>query len=499
MTDCLLGLDIGTSCVKAGLFDPRGTLLASASAPLSLYAPHPGWAEQEPEDWWQGACQLVIQVLAEAEHIHVTAVGLSGQCPGHVLVDRNGQAIGRAIIWRDQRATEEARWLRGHIPPVLAAKCLGIDCIGDPATSPARLLWLKTHRKEDWQNAACVLQPKDYIALKMTGQAVADRHSAYCLINPQSGQYDPSFVDLLEIEIEKLPPTLLPTGTAGLVSTAACLQSSLPAVTPVVTGTIDAYCENLTGGVACQGRAVDVAGTSEIISLNIARPVSASGIYPAQIGSEAMFLCGPTQAGGETLRWLGRGFYPECRQVLDYSLLEKEAAAVPADCQRLVFLPYLNGERTPLWDSCAKGCFFGITFGHTRQHFTRAVYESIGYAIRHVLELSKEAAGEKTAEVVVCGGGSRSTFWNQVKADILQRPVRPAEVSETGCLGAAILAGVGAHLYPGLKQATEGMVVLKETLELDHSLTTVYNEGYRIYRELCPALQLVFFRYLEPG
>ncbi len=495
MIDCILGLDIGTSCVKAGLFDRHGRPLASASSPLALYVPQPGWAEQEPEAYWQGACQVIRQVLGKVESPHVVVVGLAGQCPGQVLVNSSQQALGRAVIWRDQRAVEEAAQLSQRIPPDMALECLGTSLTPDPGSPLARLLWLKSHRAQDWQQAFSVLQPKDFVALRLSGRAATDRHSAYCLVNPHTGRYERSLFDRLEIEVEKLPPVLLPEEIVGQVSPAASRQTGLEAGTPVVAGTIDAYCDNLAGGVGCQGRAVDVAGSSEIVSLSTARPVNASGIYPAQVG-EFYFLCGPTQAGGQTLNWLADGFYLECRPAVDFTVLEKEASAAPAGSQGLVFLPYLNGERTPLWDANARGCFFGITIAHTRRHFTRAVYEGTGFAIRHVLELCEEAAGEKAAEVVICGGGSRSPFWNRVKADILQRPVRPAAVSETGCLGAAMLAAVGAHIFPGLAEASQDMLVLKDAVEPDRSAAGVYDETYRLYRALYPALKPLYAQYL---
>jgi xylulokinase len=194
------------------------------------------------------------------------------------------------------------------------------------------------------------------------------------------------------------------------------------------------------------------------------------------------------------LRWLSNCFYSEFAPAINYSKMEAEARSSPAGCEGLIFLPYLNGERAPLWDSNARGAFIGLIFGHDRRHCTRAVYESIGYAIRHILEISENAAGRKAHELVICGGGSRSTFWNQIKADILQRPVRPTAVSETGCLGAAILASVGMGFYPDLKEACNKMILFQETLTPDRSLGEVYEASYQAYRRYYPAIQPVLSR-----
>ena len=197
MRDLLIGLDIGTSWVKAGLFDQHGQLLAKASAPVVLYSPEPGWAEQEPLEWWQGTCQALAEIMRGIDPVRVAALGLSGQCPGHVLVGANFQPLGRAIIWRDMRAREEAAWIKEHISSAQALQWLGTDQPGHPSSPPARLLWLKKHQKRVWDQAAQVLQPKDFIALQLTGKAATDWHSAYCLANSETGVYNPHYFDLL--------------------------------------------------------------------------------------------------------------------------------------------------------------------------------------------------------------------------------------------------------------------------------------------------------------
>ncbi len=488
----LIGLDIGTSCIKAAVFDVRGKLIAKSSAPLTLHSPHPGWAEQDPEEWWKGTYQVFNELFTGFSPTQVAAIGLSGQCPGHVLVDGEGNSIGHAIIWRDQRAREEAQWLNDHISSAQAQEWIGTDIAGDATTPPARLLWLKKNRSEDWAKAICVLEPKDYIAMRLTGNVATDLHSAYCLLHPEKGTYAPEFFKLMDIPISKMPAAFLPSQIMGTITQTASLITGIPVNTPVVTGTIDAYCDNLAGGVIFEGRAVDVAGTSEIISLGVKQGHSAAGVFPARIGKDGHFLCGPTQAGGESLRWLSKGFYPEFGNKVDFNQLEEAAKSVASGSNGLVFLPYLNGERAPLWDAEARGGFIGLTFSHTRNHITRAVYEGVGYAVRHVLETCEAGSGAKASEVVVCGGASASTFWNQVKADILQRTLIPTAVSETGCLGAAILASIGVGLHPDLEHACRSMIILKQPVQPNKSFAHTYEQGYTAYRALYPALKEAF-------
>jgi xylulokinase len=491
MEAVVIGLDIGTSSVKAASFDENGRLLSRASRAIDLHSPAPGWAEQDPLDWWAAACAVLKETLNDLPSIQVTALGLSGQCPGHVLVDADRQSIGKAIIWRDQRAVKEAVWLAQEISPAQSLAWVGTETLADASCPPARLLWLKRNREQDWNRAVAVLQPKDYVALQLTGQLGTDRLSAYCLVNPLSGNYDQDYFNVLGLPVGKMPPALLPTEVLGHVNQKASLQTGLKDGTPVVIGMIDAYCDNLAGGVLHPGRAVDVAGSSEIVSLAVTGNVEAQGLFPASLAGEGNFLCGPMQAGGDTLRWLSICFYDQTALPVDYAGLEQQARLAPPGCNGLVFLPYLDGERAPLWDVNARAAFVGLTSHHDRRHFTRAVYESIGFAIRHILEISEHAAGQAAPELVICGGGSRSTFWNQVKADILQRPVHPTTVSETGCLGAAMLASVGIGVHPGLKQAGDSMILFADSLAPDPLLGEVYEISYRAYRDYYPALKSI--------
>jgi len=200
MTAAVIGLDIGTSSVKAAGFDQYGRLLATASAPIVLHSPIPGWAEQEPSDWWNAACQVLKTVLSNLGRVRVAGLGLSGQCPGHVLVTSEHEALGRAIIWRDQRAVKEATWLSENISVNQAQAWVGTAFTADSTSPPARLLWLKKHRSEDFVRAAVILQPKDYVALQLTGQVGTDLHSAYLLAH-LNGEYNAEYFAALGIPL----------------------------------------------------------------------------------------------------------------------------------------------------------------------------------------------------------------------------------------------------------------------------------------------------------
>lgn len=494
MKELLVGVDIGTSAIKAALFDLDGSMHAATRVPYSVNIPEPGWAEQDPQDWLVGTQKALRDVLAGVDVNRVQAVGLSGQCPSHVLINRDGCAMGPAIIWRDQRAQDEAEWMRSQITQQQAIQWTGSPMVANASIPPARLLWMKKHRANDWKIARWVLEPKDFIGLWLTNNVMTDIYTAYCLVNSETGFYDPEYFKLLEIPIEILPPVHSPTTILGEVSKEAAVISGLKAGIPVVIGTIDAWCDNLAGGALFDGQGVDVAGTSEIISLGVVKEADQSkGVFLAKIGDSGSFLCGPTQAGGDTLRWYTNAFYPEKRgNVLPFEFLESEALQVPPGCDGLVFFPYLNGERAPIWDSQIRGGFIGLTLAHDRRYCTRAVYEGVGYAVRHVLETCEKAADTRANKIIICGGGSRSTFWNQIKADILQRQVVPALVSESACLGAAILASVSLGRYHNLLDACRAMIHFNPPINPNQTNCDRYEINYQFYVNMYPSLSPQF-------
>jgi xylulokinase len=486
-----VGLDIGTSSVKAGLFDLDGRKVAISRAHYKVYSPHKGWAEQDPQEWWTGTQTVLNDIMVGIDPARIAGIGLCGQCPGHVLVDESGNAIGNAIIWRDRRATKEAAWLAENITGAQVIEWIGTFLGGDAATPPARLLWLRDNVPEDWGRTRVVLQPKDYIGLKLTGEAKTDIHSAYCLVNPNTGKYEEDYFDLLGLSTGQMPAALSLTEPLGTVSKRAGERTGLPVGAPVIVGTIDAWCDNLAGGVTQAGVAVDVSGTSEMISMHSEVDYPGGPVFMARLGDDLRFLCGPTQAGGDTLRWLSDGFLRPNNQINSFSQLQSLADDVPAGSDGVIFLPYLYGERAPIWDPTARAGFIGLTGTHDLRHCVRAVYEGVGFAIRDILEICEQINSQEADFLTICGGGSQSRFWNQIKADITQRCVKTVEIKESACLGAAILASVGVGIFPKLHDACAHMLHFKETIEPDIMKAPVYEDMFQKYLNIYPSLQPV--------
>jgi xylulokinase len=494
MSSLFVGIDLGTSAVKVGVFDASGEPLRLVRQTYSLYSPRPGWTEQEPRDWWAATCTGLQEALSGTDASRIAAVGLSGQAPGHVLAAAGGTSLGRAIIWSDQRATAETAWLQEHITPQQAAQWTGASFIYDVTQPPARLLWLRRNRPADWDRAKVVLQPKDFIALCLTGEAATDHHSSYALFDSQTNQYHSDYFAVLGIEKEKMPAVLPATGIVGHVHAAAAKSTTLPAGTPVVTGTIDAWCDIIGCGGIAPGQAVDVAGTSEVVALVTDHPAEGDGVFSSALLGGLYWIGGPMQAGGATLVWLARSFYGRGTRLQEP---EAEAASVPPGADGLLFLPYLRGERAPLWDTKARGAFVGLTHRHTRAHCARAVYEGVAFAVCSILERSQAAAGLRARTLRVSGGGARSALWNQIKADIVGLPVQRMAVSDAACLGAALLGAVGVEAFSDTGAAAEAMVHPADVYAPTEETDAVYPNLFAVWKDLYPALRSCFARLDE--
>jgi xylulokinase len=495
LSNYLIGLDLGTSSVKAGLYDQSGHEQAVAREAISLSVPVPGRAEQDPGEWWY-AIQKVLKNLTERfDPQSIAGIGLSAQCPGHVLLGKDNEPIGKAIIWRDQRAVNESAWLNENVSPDDGLAWVGATRLGDPYSSPARLLWLKNNDPRHSQ-AAYVLQPKDFMGFMLTGRIATDPNTSFLVVHPQTHTYHPALLQLLGLAEGQLPPVFKYSDLLGRITRQAAQLTGLLEGTPVFVGTIDAYCDTLAGGAFIPGQAVDVSGTSEIVSLGVNEQVEGQGVFFARLDEGMQFLCGPMKVGGYLLSWLANSFYPEMNAQISYTRLEADAKQISAGADGLIFLPYLHGEKAPIWDSQVRGAFLGVSESHDRRSFTRAVYESVGYAVRHVLEVCEAVSGQKTESLITCGSGSGSVFWNTVKANILQKKVYPLQAKASACLGAAMIASTGLEHFPNLVDAWKGMRHFDREIQPESNLADRYDAMYDVYRRAYPGMQTVFEKHV---
>lgn len=478
----LLGLDLGTSSVKAILVALDGRVIGSASAPLVVDTPRPGWTEQSPATWWRAARDATTRLLHESrvDPAAIRAIGLSGQMHGCVLVDRH--TLGRAgsapidslrpvILWNDQRTITQCT----EIEAALAGRAALVAEVGNaaiPGFTLPKLLWIRQHEPDLFRRAAMMLLPKDMLRLAMTGRAATDvgDASGTLLLNVAQRQWSARTAAALDINPAILPPLLESCEIAGELTPWAAEQLSLLPGIPVIAGSGDNQTAAAGAGVVTPGRALAILGTSGVIYAHAPTPKSDStGDTPGRVHS----LCAGTgrRTSGATAdaHWCNTGCMLSAAASLSWAAsviapnvdidhLLAEAEAVPAGSAGLLFLPYLSGERCPHTDPTARGAWIGLTARHTRAHLIRAVIEGVSITLAHILDLIRGLAGP-ISDLHVTGGGSRSALWRQTLANATAASVIMPKSHEGSALGAALMAGVGIGHWPTIAAACRDAVV----------------------------------------
>jgi len=505
MAELLLGIDVGTTSCKVGVYDLKGSMVAQASHSYPTYQPAPHEIEQNPEDW----CKAVRMAIGEIRRrpkvkmSSIVGIGLSGHTPTQVLVDRKGKILRPAIVWRDTRSVEEARWIRRVIGKRRMEKFLGMDLPIEPSWPPARLLWLKKHEPQILKRTFKILQAKDFVGYKLTGCFFSDRWCSKGMVNLKSGIVASEFFKVLGISEEIVPEIYKPYEVIGRVRKDIGNRIGIPHGIPVVAGWSDALCGMLaTGSLSTSGMAFNITGTSEIVGITtLTLPKLTYGLMsiPSTITETVSVLYGPTQSGGDSLKWAGEALLdleekvsPEGFSLMGLDSLLRQAESVVPGSNDMIFLPYLEGERAPIWDANAKGLFIGITRAHRRGHFVRSVLEGVAYSVRHLLEIAEKSVGRKVEKIRIAGGGAKSELWNQIRADVTGRCIEKLQVVETGTLGAAMLAGLGIGVSKSLNEVSRQMVHVIGLVEPDREHHKQYDKLFKIYKKLYPLLKPVF-------
>jgi xylulokinase len=461
--DLVVGVDLGTTALKAGLFDLEGNLLGVAEAGYPISRPRPDEAEQSPADWL-GALADVLTALG-ADGARAAAIGICSQVNTHVFVDETGEPLRPAILWQDQRCAAVA----AELSDTLAQSFL-----------PARAEWLRREEPELWERTRYVLSPKDFVTMQLCGQgrATTDPVSSFDVVD-DAGVYDPDVLALVDGLEQRLPALERFDAQIGVVA-----RPDLPLVQDAVavTGTMDAWGNVYGSGVIEHGSAMEVAGTSEILGVLSRDRHPTPGVVSFLAVDGHHLHAGPTQAGGAALAWFADLVRLSIEEVLGL------AATVERGAGSSIFLPHLLGERAPLWDSQVRGAFIGVGSDHSTAHLGRAVLEGVAYSARHLLEEIERAAGLETEILHASGGGAQSDLWCQIKADVLARPIARLRVRHSGCLGAALLAAVGAGLVDNVRDAAKRAVHVERVFEPSADREP-YDALYAAYRNVYHALK----------
>jgi xylulokinase len=474
----LVGLDVGTTGVKALAVSPEGDVLARAEAAYSLSTPHPGWAEQNPADWWRAAETALASVAPD----QAAGIGLSGQMHGLVALDENDRVLRPAILWNDQRTAAECAEIEERVGLSRLVTLTGNRAL--PGFTAPKLLWLRSNEPDLYGRIKQILLPKDYVRLRLAGERgtdVADA-SGTLLFDVARRRWSEEVLDALDVPPEWLPPALESPAVSGRTGGGV----------PVAAGAGDQAAGALGVGVVDGGPLSVVLGTSGVVFAALPR-------FAADPEARLHAFChavpghwhamGVMLSAAGSLRWFRDAFAAG----ESYDRLVEEAGGWPAGAEGLAFLPYLAGERTPHADPDARGAFVGLSLRHDRGALVRAVLEGVAYGLRDSLELLR-ALGVRPDAGRVSGGGARSDLWVRIVASVLGLPLERTVVEEGAAYGAALLGGVAGGVFADVREAVERCVRVRETVEPDPEWEKIYAAGYERFRALYPAL-----RPLEDG
>ena len=498
----LIGLDIGTTGCKAVLFDSRGTIIASASRESAVDIPQAMWAEQDGELVWQLAQDALQETIAAGGPDDIEALGLSVQGEAIIPVDSQGSAMRPAILGMDTRVGRQNEWLRQTFGGEHLFARTGVPI--HPVNTLPKLLWLKELEPVIWEAAKRFLLYEDFLIHKMTGEAVISRclASRTQLFDIPDNRWSPEILGALDLDERRLAK-VVPSGFAAGRMHAGLAQSlGLRKAPLVVTGGHDQACGALGVGLTRPGLAMVSTGTAEVVEVALPEPALNETLYQGKISVYAHVVPGLylamalNHSGGLLLRWFRDTVcQEELRQAQDsgmdaYNLILADASPDPTD---LLLLPHFGGSGTPTVDTASKGAILGLTFSTDKTDLAKAVLEGLTYELRINLDILREG-GVDIGELRAIGGGARSDLWLQLKADITGTPVVRPRVTEAACWGAAILAGVGAGIYPSASQASEEMLHLEQRFEPDRERQAQYEERLALHREVYPAVVSIHHR-----
>lgn len=487
--DILLGIDAGTSNIKAVLATPDGRVLATAQAAYSTHHPKPGWAEQSPEDWWHGLVGVVKEVIEQVPRAveRVAGIGISGQGCAVTLVNTSGDPLRPAIIWMDSRAEAQCETLR---------RCCSEPILRQNGKAPAPynadpvLMWLAEHEPEALRRAQCSLTTTGYLSYRLTGEPVMNLSDASILFafDLHTQQWSEELIDAFGLPRHLYPSLAACHEVVGTLTARAASELGLNPGIPVVAGGEDTSSAGLAIGVTRPNQALLSLGTAGTVYVLEER----ASVHPQlltflHVLPDQYLLGGSMVAVGAALDWYRRNFAPE----LEFPALTQLAATSDAGAQGLLFLPYLSGELQPINDGNARGVFFGLNVSSEPRHLVRAVLEGTAFAIAHNLLVAHEA-GATISEIRAVGGPSKDPLWCQIISDVTNRPVGVLEDNPGAPLGNALLAAAGVGLIEDVAKVAARAARVSRTYEPNPEHRERYDGLFDLYRSLYPQLREPF-------
>lgn len=489
MNEVLLGIDIGTSSCKVAAFNKKGHVIDQATGEYPVYYPQNGWAEQNPQEWWEQVAAAIRQIMnrGKVKGSDIKGIGVAGQSWSAIMIDQAGEVITNTPIWMDQRSTEICEKLEAKFGKDEIFKVSGNPL--KATYSFPKIVWFKENQPEIYEKTVQVLQSNSYIVYQLTGKFSQDKSQGYGLhfFDTKKGTYDFDWCDKFGLDPSLFPPIFECHEIVGLTTASIATETGLPVGIPVVAGGLDAACGTLGAGVISNGQTQEQGGQAGGMSICLEhyqvdeRLITSHHVVPGR-----WLLQGGTVGGAGVAKWMLNQFCQEEIVLANelhknpFSVMEEKIAGIPAGSDGVVFLPYMSGERSPVWDAAAKGIYFGLDFAKTKAHFLKAGYEGVAYALKHNLDVA-ELSGAIVSELHAMGGAANSLIWTQIKADVTGKRIVVPATDEATTFGAAILAGVATGVYESFEEAVTKTVSTKRIHEPNAEFASIYQKNYEKY------------------
>jgi xylulokinase len=490
----LLGVDVGAQSVRVSIFDGHGNVLGSSQIPHAVDRPRRGWAEADPEKWWQALLQglRTASSLSRGDTGEIQGIGVSNMCPSLVAMDRGGEALRPAILYQDQRSVPQVEAFLSRISLDRVFELSG-NRVAPGTYSASSMRWIKDHEPDTFSRTVCFGHANSFLGMRLTNNFGFDWTNASftgLFETGDSRDWSDTLCEAWGVPRQKLPETLPSWAPVGRVSKRAAQATGLKEGTPVAMGAADTACSALGAGVIEPEQGFDTAGSSDVLAFCVDRPVfDIRFMNRCHSVPDRWLAMGALLSPGAAMSW----FRDQILSAERYDLLDKAAEQSGPGANRLIFLPYMQGERSPIWDPMARGVLFGLSLESSRGDLVRAVMEGTAYGLRQNLEIAINELGYSVWEIRLGGGGAKSDLWCQIKADVLNRPLVRLDEEETAVLGAAILGGIAGGVYrdhqEGAKQASARPT---RTFLPNPEMSTTYERIYGIYCDLYPRLKESF-------
>ncbi len=491
MSKFLMGIDIGTTNVKSVLFNEDGTKIAEHSMEYPLCLIRSGWVEQDPRDWWEAAVKTIQKVILDGkvDKKDIAGIGVSSQAPTLIPIDRDGNVLRNGLIWMDRRSQPESDFLEKEVTSKKVKSITGNRI--DPYYLSSKLLWYKNNEPELYKKTYKILQINGYINYMLTGAITTDISHASLMgvFDVRQNQWSGELAQLIGYDPDLFPPVYENAHVIGTVSEKAAGLTGLSTTTAVVCGTVDGAAATLEAGAVDAGDAVEMTGTSTVLNICTDKWQDPGLLFEMYHGlKDMLMICGAMSTTGASLKWYKENLYieddaEEAAAVGCYERMNRKACKASAGSNRLIFLPHMAGERSPIWDSYARGVFFGLHLNTKREDMIRAIMEGSAYGLRHNID-EAEKIGVTIKELRSVGGGSNSDIWLKIKASVLNMPIIVPDISTGAPFGGAIICGAGLGVYKDPGKFAKETAKVKKIVEPDEEWHKVYNEIYQIYLSL---------------